>query len=75
MAVSSSDIDFNFNDDQMRLKIRAMEVALEKIHLGGGKKRIEKLHKAGKLTARERINLLLDPNTESVEIGAFAGDE
>ena len=74
MAVSSSDIDFNFNDDQMRLKIRAMEVALEKIHLGGGKKRIEKLHKAGKLTARERIKLLLDPNTESIEIGAFAGD-
>tara|TARA_Y100001978_G_C23695933_1_gene437553 strand:+ start:954 stop:2597 length:1644 start_codon:yes stop_codon:yes gene_type:complete len=74
MAVSSSDIDFNFNDDQMRLKIRAMEVALEKIHLGGGKKRIEKLHKSGKLTARERINLLLDPNTESIEIGAFAGD-
>ena len=74
MAVSSSDIDFNYNDDQMRLKIRAMEVALEKIHLGGGKKRIEKLHKAGKLTARERVDLLLDPNTESIEIGAFAGD-
>ncbi len=74
MAVSSSDIDFNFNDDQMRLKIRAMEVALEKIHLGGGKKRIEKLHKVGKLSARERIKLLLDPNTESIEIGAFAGD-
>ena len=74
MAVSSSDIDFNYNDDQMRLKIRAMEVALEKIHLRGGIKRIEKLHKAGKLTARESINLLLDPNTESFEIGAFAGD-
>ena len=74
MAVSSSDIDFNYNDDQMRLKIRAMEVALQKIHLGGGKKRIDKLHSAGKLTARERIKLLLDPKTESIEIGAFAGD-
>ena len=41
MAVSSKDIDFN-NDDQMRLKIRAMERALDKIYLGGGKKRIEK---------------------------------
>ncbi len=74
MAVSSKDIDFNYNDDQMRLKIRAMEGALEKIYLGGGKKRIEKLHKAGKLSARERINLLLDANSESIEIGAFAGD-
>lgn len=74
MAVSSKDIDFNYNDDQMRLKIRAMERALDKIYLGGGKKRIEKLHKAGKLSARERINLLLDSNSESIEIGAFAGD-
>ena len=74
MAVSSKDIDFNYNDDKMRLKIRAMERALEKIYLGGGKKRIEKLHKAGKLSARERINHLLDENSESIEIGAFAGD-
>ena len=74
MAVSSKDIDFNYNDDQMRLKIRAMERALDKIYLGGGKKRIEKLHKAGKLSARERINLLLDANSESIEIGAFAGN-
>lgn len=74
MAVSSKDIDFNYNDDKMRLKIRAMERALEKIYLGGGKKRIEKLHKAGKLSARERINHLIDRNSESIEIGAFAGD-
>jgi len=74
MAVSSKDIDFNYNEDQMRLKIRAMERALDKIYLGGGKKRIDKLHKAGKLTARERIKHLLDPNTKSLEIGAFAGD-
>ena len=74
MAVSSKDIDFNYNDDKMRLKIRAMERALEKIYIGGGKKRIEKLHKAGKLSARERINHLLDENSESIEIGAFAGD-
>ncbi|MDB3905399.1 acyl-CoA carboxylase subunit beta [Crocinitomicaceae bacterium] len=74
MAVSSSDIDFNFNEDQMRLKIRSMERALDEIHLGGGKAKIDKLHKKGKLTARERIKLLLDPETKSQEIGAFAGD-
>ena len=37
------------------------------------KKRIEKLHEQGKLTARERIDLLLDPNTERIEIGALVG--
>ena len=74
MAVSSSDIDFNYNEDQMRLKIRSMERALDEIYLGGGKAKIDKLHKKGKLTARERIKLLLDSNTKSQEIGAFAGD-
>ena len=42
----------------------------EKIMLGGGAKRIEKQHSLGKLTARERINLLFDENT-FVEIDAF----
>ena len=74
MAVSSSDIDFNYNEDQMRLKIRSMERALDEIYLGGGKVKIDKLHKKGKLPARERIKLLLDSNTKSQEIGAFAGD-
>ena len=74
MAVSSSDIDFNYNEDQMRLKIRSMERALDKIYLGGGKAKIDKLHNKGKLTARERIKILLDSDTKSQEIGAFAGD-
>ena len=73
MAISPKELEFNFNDDQMRLKISALEQQLSKIYEGGGKKRIEKLHAGGKLTARERIDLLLDPNTERVEIGALAG--
>ena len=73
MAVSKSELDFNFNEDRMRLKISALERELAKIALGGGKKRIEKLHEQGKLTARERIDLLLDPNTDHIEIGAVAG--
>jgi len=39
------------------------------IKLGGGREKIEKIHKQGKLTARERVDLLLDPNTYSQEIG------
>ena len=73
MAISPKELEFNFNDDQMRLKISALEQQLLKIYEGGGKKRIEKLHASGKLTARERVDLLLDANTERVEIGALAG--
>lgn len=73
MAISKKELEFNKNDDEMRLKISALERELEKIYEGGGKKRIEKLHSKGKLSARERIDLLLDPNTERIEIGALAG--
>jgi acetyl-CoA carboxylase carboxyltransferase component len=73
MGVSKNELDFNFNEDQMRLKISALERELAKIALGGGKKRLEKLHEQGKLSARERIDLLLDPNTDRLEIGAIAG--
>ena len=43
---------------------------LEKIRQGGGPKRIEKQHAAGKMTARERIDYLVDPGS-FVEFGAF----
>ncbi|MFT6502686.1 MAG: acetyl-CoA carboxylase carboxyltransferase component [Crocinitomicaceae bacterium] len=73
MAIAKKDLEFNKNDDKMRLKISALNRELEKIYEGGGKKRVEKLHAKGKLTARERIDLLLDPKTEQIEIGAIAG--
>ncbi len=40
-----------------------------KLKLGGGPEKVEKTHKQGKLTARERIDLLLDPDSYSQEIG------
>jgi len=73
MAVSQKELDFNYNEDKMRLKISALEQELAKIYQGGGKSKIEKQHQQGKLTARERIDLLLDPNTNRFEIGALAG--
>ena len=73
MAIAKKELEFNKNDDKMRLKISALNSELEKIYQGGGKKRVEKLHAKGKLTARERIDLLLDPKTEQIEIGAVAG--
>lgn len=59
----------------MRLLISNMQKKLEIIHLGGGKKRIEKQHEQGKLTARERVEYLIDKGSRFIEIGAFAGDE
>jgi acetyl-CoA carboxylase carboxyltransferase component len=73
MAISKKELEFNMNEDHMKLKIKAMERELHAVMLGGGQKRIDKLHESGKLTARERIQLLLDPNTPSFEVGAFAG--
>lgn len=72
MAISKKELEFNMNDDQMRLRIAVLERELATVALGGGKKRIEKLHESGKLSARERIDLLLDPNTPKFELGALA---
>src|SRR3954468_2731195 len=44
----------------------------EKIHEGGGAKAIESQHGKGRLTARERIALLIDPKTELLELGSYA---
>ncbi|MGZ3865447.1 MAG: acyl-CoA carboxylase subunit beta [Bacteroidia bacterium] len=69
------DLEFNKNEDKMRLLISQMEQRLGKIYLGGGKARIEKLHEQGKMSARERIDFLLDKDSPRVEVGAFAGYE
>ena len=45
----------------------------EGVRLGGGKKRIEREHKRGKLTARERIGQLVDEDAEFMELGLFTG--
>ncbi|RMG83231.1 MAG: acyl-CoA carboxylase subunit beta [Bacteroidetes bacterium] len=69
------DIEKNKNEDHLKLLVSKLKHQLVKIRLGGGAKKIQKLHKKGKLTARERINYLLDKDQPSVEIGAFAGYE
>jgi 3-methylcrotonyl-CoA carboxylase beta subunit len=68
------DINFNKNEDVNKLKVSNLRDRLAKIKLGGGEKRIEKHHAKGKMTARERINYLLDDHEAAIEIGAFAAD-
>ncbi|MBK6835380.1 MAG: acyl-CoA carboxylase subunit beta [Bacteroidetes bacterium] len=69
------DLEFNKNDDVMRLLISQLEQKLNKVYLGGGKSRIDKMHEQGKMTARERIDYLLDDNAKRIEVGAFAGED
>jgi acetyl-CoA carboxylase carboxyltransferase component len=60
------------NEDNMKNLLRILNAKAEQIKLGGGKDAIEKHHKRGKLTARERIQKLIDPGSEFLEIGLFA---
>jgi acetyl-CoA carboxylase carboxyltransferase component len=66
-------LEFNKNDDAMRLAIGAMKHKHDQISLGGGKKTIEKNREKGKLTPRERIQYLIDKDSKFSEIGSFAG--
>ncbi len=67
------DISFNINEDHNKLKRSELKKQLAKVALGGGQARIEKQHAQGKMTARERVNYLVDKGSEQIEIGAFAG--
>ena len=65
-------LDFNKNEDNMKLLIGNLKHHIASISLGGGKKAIEKHHKKGKLTARERINELIDKESDFIEFGSLA---
>ena len=68
------DIQFNTNEDYNKLVLSQLRKRLKKVKEGGGKKNLEKLHSQGKLSARERIEYLLDNDKPQIEIGAFAGE-
>ena len=68
------DIQFNTNEDYNKLALSQLRKRLKKVKEAGGKKNLEKLHSQGKLSARERIEYLLDNDKPQIEIGAFAGE-
>lgn len=68
------DINFNKNEDHNKLLLSDLKQRLAKVKQGGGEKRIAKLHAEGKMTARERIEYLMDKGAKNIEIGAFVGD-
>jgi len=68
------DLKFNKNEDHNKLLVSDLKHRLAKVKLGGGEKRIAKHHDKGKLTARERIDFLMDDAEKAIEIAAFAGE-
>jgi 3-methylcrotonyl-CoA carboxylase beta subunit len=68
------DVGFNKNEDIHKLQLSDLKKRLLKIYIGGGESRLKKQHDAGKLSARERVDYLLDKDSDSIEIGTFAGD-
>lgn len=54
--------------------LQTLESKTAQVKLGGGQKRIDSEHQKGKLTARERIDYLIDSGSQFLEIGAFAAD-
>ena len=66
------DESFKKNEDKMKLLVSEMNQKL--LSVMPSKKAVDKLHEKGKLSARERIDLLLDKDSQTLEIGAFVGD-
>ena len=68
------DLEFNKNEDQLKQLCSQLDAKAKKTMAGGGEKRAEEQHQKGKLTVRERVAYLVDPKSNFVEVGLFAGD-
>src|SRR5438270_456183 len=73
--VDATSTRFEKNMRAMAELVAAVRNEEEKIRLGGGEKAIESQHNKKRLTARERINLLIDRDTEFFELGLYAAYE
>src|SRR5437763_5299316 len=73
--IDATSARFEKNMRAMAELVAAVRNEEEKIRLGGGEKAIESQHAKKRLTARERINLLIDRDTEFFELGLYAAYE
>lgn len=73
--IDATSTRFEKNMRAMAELVAALRTEEEKIRLGGGEKAIESQHAKKRLTARERINLLIDRDTEFFELGLYAAYE
>jgi 3-methylcrotonyl-CoA carboxylase beta subunit len=74
MTGMEKDLGFNKNEDQLKQLLSRLKDKTRKVKLGGGEKKIEEQHQKGKLTARERVEYLIDKDSEFLETGLFAGE-
>ena len=70
-----TDLAIEKNKDQNKILVSELNQKIAQIKLGGGKSKLEKIRSQGKMTARERVDYLLDEGSERIEIGALAGHE
>src|SRR5437660_1147426 len=65
-------LEYNKNEDAMKLAVSSVNQRYEKIKAGGGKKSIDKQHEKNKLTARERISYLINAGMSAMGITQIA---
>jgi len=66
---------FQKNEEICKTLLHQLRQRREVVRLGGGKEAVARHHKRGKLTARERIDRLVDPGSSFLEIGQFSAFE
>ncbi len=71
--MTEADITYNKNEDANKLLWAQLNKKIEHAMQGGGASRLEKIRSQGKMTARERIEALLDDGKPQFEMGALAG--
>jgi 3-methylcrotonyl-CoA carboxylase beta subunit len=71
----ANDLQFNKYEDNIKNRLRVLNVRTETVKMGGGKEAAEKQRARGKMTARERITRLIDQDSYFLEIGLFTAWE
>ncbi len=74
-TVDIKSTDFKNNTKQMQESVELLQAELKKVHLGGGEEALKKHKARGKLTARERIQGLIDPGTPFLELSTLAAHD
>ncbi len=72
--MNRDNLEFNKNEDQMKMDLSALRRLATEIHIGGGKESAAKQKSKGKMLARERIEYLKDTDADFLEIGTFVGN-
>ena len=73
LILAPMNLEFNKNEDAMKLLLAQVKQRHAQVSQGGGKKAMDKAREKGKLSPRERIEYLIDKGSHFQEIGSFVG--